>query len=76
VRQFQPSAGHRTPTPTLKATNWGGQLIDTNDHPIVAPVWGFCTRQAVAIEFGDVPDHDRSATTTFPWELGELGEEH
>jgi uncharacterized protein (UPF0276 family) len=31
----------------------GGHLIDTHDHPIVAPVWDLYA-QAVAL-FGDVP---------------------
>jgi uncharacterized protein (UPF0276 family) len=43
VRQFH-LAGH---------SNMGGHLIDTHDHPIVAPVWELYAR-AVA-QFGDVP---------------------
>jgi uncharacterized protein (UPF0276 family) len=43
VRQFH-LAGH---------SNMGGHLIDTHDHPIVAPVWDLYA-QAVAL-FGDVP---------------------
>jgi hypothetical protein len=43
VRQFH-LAGH---------SNMGGHLIDTHDHPIVAPVWDLY-RQALTI-FGEVP---------------------
>jgi uncharacterized protein (UPF0276 family) len=43
VRQFH-LAGH---------SNMGGHLIDTHDHPIVAPVWELYAH-AVAL-FGDVP---------------------
>jgi uncharacterized protein (UPF0276 family) len=43
VRQFH-LAGH---------SDMGGHLIDTHDHPIVAPVWELYA-QAVAL-FGDVP---------------------
>jgi uncharacterized protein (UPF0276 family) len=43
VRQFH-LAGH---------SNMGGHLIDTHDHPIVAPVWDLYA-QAVA-QFGEVP---------------------
>jgi uncharacterized protein (UPF0276 family) len=43
VRQFH-LAGH---------SDMGGHLIDTHDHPIVAPVWDLYA-QAVAL-FGDVP---------------------
>jgi uncharacterized protein (UPF0276 family) len=43
VRQFH-LAGH---------SDMGGHLIDTHDHPIVAPVWDLYS-QAVAL-FGDVP---------------------
>jgi uncharacterized protein (UPF0276 family) len=43
VRQFH-LAGH---------SNMGGHLIDTHDHPIVAPVWELYS-QAVSL-FGDVP---------------------
>jgi uncharacterized protein (UPF0276 family) len=34
-------------------SDMGGHLIDTHDHPIVAPVWSLYA-QAVAL-FGDVP---------------------
>jgi len=43
VRQFH-LAGH---------SNMGGHLIDTHDHPIVAPVWELY-REALRL-FGEVP---------------------